>query len=153
MQYCCSSRCRLSAMIRLSICIYMNCSLHCQPQPCSKTPMSRRCWNRRKQQRWPGQRRLTEEERAGQVQREKDKLAKQERKDKEKKRTQKGETQEIENFSGLYNTKIVYLQEKNTMRPQQTISRLTLYASISCFVSDIVYWMIILGLFSCFLGL
>lgn len=33
-----------SAMIRLNICIYMNGSLHCQPQPFSKTPMSRRFW-------------------------------------------------------------------------------------------------------------
>lgn len=101
--------------------------------------------NRRKQQRDQAREDAQKKKEQDKVQREKDKLAKQERKDKEKKRTQKGErkrqreNKEQESFCGLYNTKVIYLQEKNTMRPQQTVSQLTMYASISCFGSNIAY--------------
>ncbi len=81
--------------------------------------------NRRKQQRDQARDDSQKKKEQDKVQREKDKLAKQERKDKEKKRTQKGERQEIENFSGLYNTKIVYLQEKNTWDLSKTYPDLT----------------------------
>lgn len=81
--------------------------------------------NRRKQQRDEAREDAQKKKEQDKMQREKDKLVKQERKDKEKKRTQKGERKRQRRNRTIfadYNAKVIYLEEKKTTRPQQTLS-------------------------------